>query len=155
MDQYLREALRDEGLKSELARLIARGQISQIRTAPLQAAYQQAINQFEAGAGMARLERALDVAYQERMRYFANRIAQTELHRTYSDQKAREFMADETVSVLQVVMSRTHPKFDICGLHAGLNKYGLGPGCYPKAEAPKPGFHPFCRCVLRPRVLTQ
>ena len=40
----------------------------------------------------------------------------------------------------------------ICDLMTGRNQYGLGPGVYPKAVAPRPPFHPFCRCVLSPRL---
>ena len=57
-------------------------------------------------------------------------------------------MADASLSVVQVRMSTTHPQEDICDLHSKRNKFGLGPGCYPKAVAPKPGFHPHCRCKL-------
>ena len=45
-------------------------------------------------------------------------------------------------------MSRTHPQRDICDFHAKANLYGLGAGVYPKAKAPKPPFHPFCRCNM-------
>lgn len=151
LPKYLREVLRDENAKTAMQRIITRAQATEIKTPNLRAAYLQAIDEFENGAGMARLQKVLDVAANERMRYFANRIAQTELHRAYSDQQAREFMADKSVEVVQVKMSATHPKVDICDMHSSLNKYGLGPGCYPKPLAPKPPFHPFCRCILQPR----
>jgi len=60
-------------------------------------------------------------------------------------------MLDDTISVVQVVMAPKHPLTDICDYHAKANLFGLGPGCYPKAKAPKPVFHPFCRCVVRSR----
>lgn len=152
LPKYLREALaEDPSLGPSLQRLIAQAQITQIRTPALRAAYQKALDDFEAGAGTRRLDKALDVAYQEKMRYNANRIAQTELHRAYSDQKAREYMAEESLEVVQVRMSGSHPKTDICDLHSKLDKYGLGPGCYPKPLAPKPSYHPHCRCKLVPR----
>lgn len=151
LPRYLREVLRDGGVRAELGRVIARGQVSGLRSSALRAAYTEALDAFDKGAGQKRLDNVLKVALEERQRYFANRIAQTELHRAYSDEKAREFMGEKALSVLQIKMSSTHPKLDICDMHANLNKYGLGPGCYPKALAPKPGFHPFCRCVLQPR----
>lgn len=151
LPKYLREILQDVSLKAQMQRIIASEQVTTIKTPALKAAYSQALDAMEKGAGFDRLAKALDIAYQERMRYFANRIAQTELHRAYSDQKAREFMAEPALSVLQIRMSATHPRVDICDLHSKLDKYGLGPGCYPKEAAPKPGFHPFCRCVARPR----
>jgi len=39
-----------------------------------------------------------------------------------------------------------------CDLHAKLDAYGLGPGVYPKADAPKPPFHPHCWCQISPRI---
>lgn len=151
LPRYLREVLRDGDLRSELGRIIARGQVTALRTPALKAAYLQALDAFDKGAGEKRLQRVLDVAYQERMRYLANRIAQTELVRAHADQRAREFMAEPALTVLQWRMSSTHPRTDICDMHAHLDKYGLGPGCYPKERAPKPPAHPFCRCKLVPR----
>lgn len=58
-------------------------------------------------------------------------------------------MADDAIDVVQLVLSGSHPKTDICDLHARADLFGLGPGCYPKAKAPRPTFHPLCRCRLR------
>ena len=52
------------------------------------AAYLQALDALEAGAGANRLKRLMRTAWYERNRYFANRIAQTELHRAYANQVA-------------------------------------------------------------------
>jgi hypothetical protein len=151
LPRYLREVLRDKGLRADFARVIAKGQVSTLRTPALRAAYMQAIDSFGKVAGKKRLERVLDVAYQERMRYFASRISQTELSRAHADEKAREFMGEQSLTVLQWRMSGTHPKTDICDMHSSLDKYGIGAGCYPKELAPKPPAHPFCRCKLVPR----
>ncbi len=97
------------------------------------------------------LRRKLDVALREKNRFFADRIAQTELARAHQARVAAEFMADPLIEVLQVLMNPAHPRTDICDLHARANLFGLGPGCYPKAKAPRPPFHPFCWCVLRSR----
>jgi hypothetical protein len=35
--------------------------------------------------------------FYERNRYFANRIARTELHRAYTDQQARELMRQDRI----------------------------------------------------------
>ncbi|MCI7237580.1 hypothetical protein [Campylobacter sp.] len=48
-------------------------------------------------------------------------------------------------------MSITHPRTDICDYYAGVDKYGLGAGVYPKDKAPVPPFHPFCRCQMVPK----
>ena len=44
-----------------------------------------------------------------------------------------------------------HPRTDICDYYAGVDKYGLGAGVYPKDKAPVPPFHPFCRCQMIPK----
>ncbi|MBE2293577.1 MAG: hypothetical protein IAF00_01460, partial [Phycisphaerales bacterium] len=129
-----------------------RAKAAKLKTPALRAAYLQAINRAEAGAGMDALEKVLNVALQERNRFFANRIAQTELHRAYSQQRARDLMGQERIQYLQIRLSSTHPKVDICDYHAHVDQYGLGPGVYPKAAAPLPPFHPFCRCLLSPVV---
>ncbi|UZR29072.1 structural protein [Methylococcus mesophilus] len=151
LPKYLREAMRDPAIDTGLRQLFARIRATNLKTPGLRAAYLQALDAIEKGAGEARLRKLLKIAWYERNRYFANRIAQTELHAAYEDQKALEFMADDSLHWVQVRMSKTHPRTDICDLHSKLDKYGMGPGVYPKAEAPKPTFHPFCRCILVPR----
>src|SRR5574343_859440 len=123
-----------------------------LKTPALRAAYLEAIRKAEAGAGMDALEKALKVAFYERNRYFANRIARTELHRNYTDQVAKELMEEAQIEYVQYRMSSKHPKTDICDLHAALDKYGLGPGIYPKADAPKPPIHPHCICTVTPKI---
>lgn len=123
-----------------------------LKTPALRAAYLEAIRKAEAGAGMDALEKALKVAFYERNRYYANRIARTELHRNYTDQVAKELMEEEQIEYVQWRLSSKHPKVDICDRHAKLDAYGLGPGVYPKADAPKPPAHPFCLCVVSPRI---
>jgi len=122
-----------------------------LKTEPLKAAYLQALKAWERDKGAAALERALSVAHKEKTRYMANRIAQTELARAYQHAVAAEVMADETVSVVQVQMSASHPVFDVCDMHSKADLWGLGPGLYPKGKAPVPPYHPHCRCKLRPR----
>lgn len=152
--KYMREAvMADPGLAGSYQRLLARIQASSIKTPALRAAYTEALNELESGKGFDRLHKKLDVAFQERMRYFSNRIAQTELHRAWMDSQANEIMADDSIEVVKFVMSGTHPKTDICDLYAKMDKYGLGPGLYPKSKAPKPPLHPHCRCVLHSKRL--
>src|SRR5574337_520583 len=45
---------------------------------------------------------------------------------------------------------RPYPRTDICDYLAHADRYGLGPGIYPKHLAPKPPAHPHCRCILQP-----
>jgi hypothetical protein len=60
-------------------------------------------------------------------------------------------MDDEAIQYVQV---RRAPGGEpcICSLFAGRDLYGLGAGVYPKAAAPMPPYHPFCRCVVSPRL---
>ena len=125
---------------------------AQLKTPALRAAYLEAIRKAEAGAGMDAIEKQLRIAFYERNRYFANRIARTELHRAYTDQQARELMEQDHIQYVQIRLSSKHPKTDICDYHAKVDLYGLGPGVYPKAEAPKPPFHPHCYCLTAPRI---
>lgn len=144
LPKYLREALQDPAISQGFAQIVGRIRADNLKTPALKAAYLQAIDALEAGAGDNRLKKLMQTAWFERNRYFANRIAQTELHRAYSNQVAQEIMADEATVWVKYQMSKTHPKVDICDRHAGLNGWGKGPGIYPKAQAPKPPAHPFC-----------
>jgi hypothetical protein len=53
--------------------------------------------------------------------------------------------------VVQRQLAAVDPVEDICDVLARTDRYGPGPGCYPKPKAPKPVAHPFCRCRLRSR----
>lgn len=152
LPKYLNEALQSPTFEKGLSKILNDGQAASIKTPALKAAYFQAVEALKAGPGSEILKKAMKVAWYERNRYFANRIAQTELARAHSDKKAAEIMADVEIEVVQIRMSQTHPKKDICDLHARVNMWGLGPGCYPKEKAPKPPFHPHCRCKAAPRI---
>lgn len=117
---------------------------TKLRTAALRSAYTQAFDAALQQAARPRLLKLLKVAVEEKNRYFANRIAQTELARAHSDAVAAEFMADATLEVVQWRLSGAHPRADICDLLAKVDRWGLGPGCFPKKLAPKPVAHPFC-----------
>lgn len=153
LPKFLRELTEDAIVRRDLDQVLARGQAqaARVKSAPLRAAYMETLAAWERGAAPEALKRRLDVAVREKNRYFANRIAQTELARAHQAQAAAEFMADPEVEILQVVMNPQHPKTDICDLHAQANLFGLGPGLYPKAKAPRPPFHPHCWCKLRSR----
>ena len=108
----------------------------------------EALKAWEQGKGAQVLKQRLWVAEREKPRYMANRIAQTELARAHQDKVAAQIMADDTITVVQVKLNPRHPLPDICDLHARADLWGLGPGLYPKAKAPKPPFHPHCWCRL-------
>ena len=156
LPKYLREALLTDGsVRAQLERGFARLQVDGLKTPALRAAYAElldAIDKVEAGAARALLERKLDVAFFERMRYFATRIARTELHRAYAQREAWLLMQDADVEFVQVRRAPGRQAPCICVLMTGRDAYGLGPGVYPKADAPLPPFHPHCMCVVAPRL---
>jgi hypothetical protein len=147
--------LPDSGVQESLERAYARIQVKNLSTPALRAAYQQLldeIDRIEAGKGDRLLTNRLDVAFFERMRYFATRIARTELHSRYAREEAERLMADADVEFVEIRRSPGRKDPCICQLIAGRDKYGLGPGVYPKARAPLPTYHPFCMCVMVPRL---
>lgn len=156
LPKYLRELLGLlPGLERDMAVQAARMQVDGLSTGALRAAYSQlidAIDGSESGAGKRLLHKRLRVAVEERMRYFAQRIAQTELHRAYMAREAAALLADTDVEFVQVRRAPGRQSECICDLYAGRDRYGLGAGVYPKGSAPVPTFHPFCRCVLVPRL---
>jgi hypothetical protein len=131
-----------------ISRRYAQARAAVLRTPALRAAYSEALTALEKGRGAERLERLLKTAWEEKQRYHAARISQTELHRAWAAKEHKAIMGDRQLSVVKVQMSATHPRQDICDFHATANIYGLGPGIYPKAKAPGPPYHPFCRCRL-------
>lgn len=151
LPKYLAEVLRDAEFGAAFKPLARRISQSVAKTEALKAAYMQALETVIEGKGADRLARALRVAQFEQNRYFANRIAQTELHRADTRRIAADVIADGQLEAVQIVTSATHPREDICDLHAKVDKWSLGPGVYPKAQAPQPPFHPFCRCLIRKR----
>lgn len=137
----------DDVVGPSLSRELAKMQASTLKTPALKASYLQVIEGLENGVGQDRLQKLLKTAWHERNRYFANRIAQTELHRAYTTAQAQDIMADTEVQAVQIRMSGSHPRTDICDYFSRVDLYGMGPGVYPKDKAPRPPFHPHCRCV--------
>lgn len=136
----------DPTYRAEFERITKR--VDRYKTPALRSAYLQALDALDNGAGQAVLEKAMRVALHERNRYFANRIAQTELHRAFSRRRSAELMDDSALEVVQIRMSASHPIVDVCDLHSRANLWGLGAGLYPKASAPRTPYHPFCRCRM-------
>ena len=154
LPKYLRDLVRDPALGTALQRHFAKAQAASLKTGNLQAAYLEALDAIEQGKGQQALEKKLQTAFYEKVRYYAQRIAQTELHRNYMQREARLLLDDADVEYVQIRRSsgkRSHGRC-ICDLMAGSDKYGLGPGVYPKREAPMPTFHPWCRCQIVSRL---
>lgn len=153
LPKALRVLTADPQARESLTRLVEQGQqqAARLKTKALRAAYSEALDGWASGDGADALKRRLEIAQREKNRYFASRIARTELARAHQAQVGADLMADDSIDVVQVRMNPAHPKADICDLHARADLFGLGPGCYPKARAPQPPYHPHCWCRLRSR----
>lgn len=148
LPKYLRDAAYQDPVNALMARINA----TTIKTPALRAAYLEALDAIIEGKGKVAIERALRTAFYERTRFHAARIAQTELARAQQARIAADYLDSESMEYLQIRLSKSHPAPDLCDLIAGQDRYGLGPGVYPKKLAPVPPFHPFCRCLIRPRI---
>lgn len=144
LPRYLRDLFADGGLQSEFQILFARAQVDALKSPALKAAYLEALDALEAGKGALYLEKKMEVAWNEKMRYFARRIAETELHRAYSKRRMMELLGDDDVEYVEIRRSGRSEWACICDLIAGRDKYGMGRGVYPKTLAPVPPFHPHC-----------
>lgn len=153
--RYLKELLIDNQVSKSLNSAFAKAQAKALRTPALRAAYLEllrAIDDTEAGPGSDFLDKKLWVAFQEKQRYFATRIARTELHRAFAIKQAAEIVNDDAVEYVQWRLSGKHPVEDICDYFAGVDFWGLGAGVYPKLKAPVAPAHPHCMCVLSKRL---
>jgi hypothetical protein len=128
-----------------------RRQIERGTTAGMRAAYSQLVDALEAQNEKA-LNRAIFTATQERTRYFADRIARTEMARAYQDGFLLRWDNNEDCVAYQWKLSGRHPRYDICDLYAKANLYGMGAGVFPKDKVPRLPAHPHCMCFLKPVI---
>ena len=125
----------------------AKTKVKNIKTPALRTAYSKLLKDESKLVA----NKALKIAGYEKARYYAKRIALNETARAYNDARAFEYASSNDIQVVKIQMSITHPRTDICDYYAGVDKYGLGAGVYPKDKAPVPPFHPFCRCQMVPK----
>ncbi len=78
------------------------------------------------------VDTAIDVAVQERARYFAERIARTEKARAYMDGVMYPYAHDPDCVVFKWKLSSRHPCDDICDQYARADLLGMGEGIFPK-----------------------
>jgi len=149
LPKYLKEAVGE--FAGEVDRQIAKLIASDLKTPALRAAYLQLIDKVEKEAGKKALDNALRSATAEKMRYYANRMAQTEAVRAFNKQQAKKIQGRDDVEWVQVRYSGAHT-YDYCNLFGDPDRYGMGQGVYPKDEAPVAPFHPHCRCKLVVRL---
>ena len=123
-------------------------QIEKLKTKPLRIAYKNIFRELNK-MSYEGLEKAMYVAVQEKARYYANRIAKTEIHRASMSKWAKEMLEDDEVEFVEYRLSTAHKIKDICDFYAHLD-LGYGPGIYPKSEMRTLPLHPFCSCVYDP-----
>lgn len=111
----------------------------------LQAAYQQLLDTAHVGSDEA-VQKAVDIAINEKSRYVAERIARTEMARAYADGFAASANSDDSIVAVKYRLGSRHPVFDICDMYAKADMFGLGAGIYPKDKVPPVPVHPYCMC---------
>lgn len=119
------------------------------QTAALKAAYKQLIEVAERGA-VDEVGKAASVAAEEQTRYFANRIARTEMARAYNAGAYERVRTDSDVVALKWRHSSRHNHYDICDFYADCDIYGMGAGVFPIEELPALPAHPHCWCHFQP-----
>jgi len=140
-------------LRRDFEALLAQLQAPGMNEQQLRAQYQSVlaeITNLERTKGAAILDAKMRVAFQEQIRFQAKRLVETEIRREYAKRLAEQYKNDPKIKFLQWTLSPDHPREDICDYLAGVDQYRLGGGVYPKAVAPLPPAHPFCRCMLLP-----
>ncbi len=107
---------------------------------PVPAGITGKINAANAGAVGASAASALLIS-DDNPRVHALRLFRTELNRAHGEAyRAAAFKHPDVVGT-RFLLSPRHPEPDICDMHARVNRYGLGPGVYPKGKSPWPA-HP-------------
>ena len=124
---------------------LARYQVDRLRTKALKTAYINMLN----ATNDKEFEKALKVALEEKARYYALRIANTEEARGYNIANAQR-MINQGVEFVKWTLSSLHRTPCRCDFFATQN-VGYGEGVYPLMDAPMPvtSSHPNCFCVLR------
>jgi len=139
LPKYFYEAIDKKKLAKEIEKLQSKN---------LKAGYKELEKYLKSGSDKA-LQNLLYVAYNEKLRYYADRIAKTELHRATTNKRAREYLEDSHVEYVRFEMSSSHPKVDICDYYANID-YGYGAGIIKKEDMVTLPLHPNCHCVYAP-----
>lgn len=153
--RYLRDLVnagrKVDGYDAEYRNLLrrARSALERNQAGPLKAAYEEIIRAVETRSEKA-IDKAVYVATQENTRYYARRIARTELQRAYQDGEFAQWINDDDVVAFQWRTSSKHSDCDICDLYKEADLYGLGKGVFPKDKVPSLPLHPHCMCYLKP-----
>ena len=136
--------------KRKLLRKVQR-QVSKRTTAGFRSGYSEVIKAVESD-NQQKLDKAIEIATEEKTRYHAERIARTETARAYADGQVSRYKDDDDIVAFQWKLGTRHPVFDICDFYANADLYGMGKGVYPKDKVPTLPAHPHCMCRLKPIV---
>lgn len=123
--------------------------VKQLKTPALRIAYKKLVAAIDA-ENEYKLKKAVHVATQERTRYFAERIARTEMARAQNAGVYEKYVDNDDCIGFRWRLSSAHPVYDICDMYAKADLYGLGPGIYPKNQLPMMPAHPNCMCHIQP-----
>jgi len=148
LPKYLLKELNNTNIEKKLLK-----KVNKLKTSHLKASYTQVLEAVSKQDKKA-LQKALKTAVEEKARFYANRIAQTEIFRAKNYQNAIEYLEDEEIEFVKFEMSSHHPKADICDFYANLD-IGYGRGIIPKKEMRTLPLHSFCGCKYIPHYLTK
>jgi len=87
--------------------------------------------------------------------YNLKRIARTEMSNAYHLSIIKSTESNPLVIGYKWKLSPTHKVRDICDDLAHQDRFGLGPGVFPKDKVPRRKAHPQCMCYLMPVLATE
>lgn len=97
---------------------------------------------------------ATRVAFEEKARYKAERLARTEASKAWFDGFIARYQGNDKVFGYRWLLSPRHRIYDQCDVCANIS-IGYGKGVYPKNNVPSIPRHPHCMCMLRPVYWSQ
>lgn len=143
LPKYLQRELKRGKVSKELVKYV-----DKLKTKPLKTALKQIVKKMD-DVNKIGLEKVLKVALEEKSRYYATRIADTESHRARNLSRAKEYMEDDDIEFVKFQLSSRHPMTDICDYYANLD-VGYGAGIVPKEQMVTLPLHPHCHCRYQP-----
>ncbi len=123
-------------------------QMRKIKTRPYQIALEDIMDAWDKQV-LELQERAIKELMEEKARYYADRIAKTEIQRAKTLGQGQDMLGDKNIKLVKWQLSSRHKIFDICDYYNRLD-VGYGAGIFPKAQYPAIPLHPFCMCKVVP-----
>ena len=143
LPKYLQRELKNKKVSADFIKYV-----DNIKTKPLKTALKQISDKMDT-INKKGLENALKVALEEKSRYYATRIADTEHHRAVNMARAKSYLDDDEIEFVKHQMNSRHPMVDICDYYDKLN-VGYGAGVYKKEQMIMLPHHPHCKCRYIP-----